>query len=118
MISMPLITQSQEQWLYWRLFVGKIVLFSLVQFSIAYKAATEHVDMSKLTGWEMTGVVAAMVIIWGTTMLALFDRTLGQLAKGKLPNGSGGTDFFEKAAVVTTTTTTETKPAKPPDVSP
>lgn len=78
--------------LYWRLFSVRFVLYSLIQLGLAWKVSTGNLpfkDLSLLSASDWVGICVDMLVIWGGTMLALFDQTISRVAKGQLPiNGN------------------------------
>lgn len=86
--------------LYWRLFKVRFLLYSLIQLGLAWKVSTGNLPLKNfhlLQLWDWVSIGIDMLVIWGGTMLALFDQSISRLARGKLPmNGGNDTSHLVK----------------------
>lgn len=103
------LTKAQEQMLIYRLMIAKFFLSFIGTFFLAWQTAMAQSKWSKLDGDEKFYTFCCIGGLIVTNLIALTDKTAGQLQKGKLPIGDdGNTQQFKKD---------ETKPIAPPPIS-
>jgi hypothetical protein len=87
------LSRATEQWLYWRLLIIKILLYSLTSAASVWMVATANVNIGSLDFWARVTLIVGMIGNWGGTMMALVDQTMSRLAKGQMPVGDTNPPF-------------------------
>lgn len=91
-----ILSKAKEQWLYWRILIIRMLLFSLIQLGAAWQTSTANINITSLGFWEKVTLGVGIFVTWGGTMLALLDQTMSRLSKGQPPTSSGDTQLFTK----------------------
>lgn len=69
----------------WRLARVKMILFSCTSLWTCWATSTASLDMTKLGAWEWSQTIGGCLCAWGLTMMALVDKSAGQIAAGHVP---------------------------------
>lgn len=100
-----LLTKAQELIILKWLIIVRISVFSLVTLGMAWQTSVANLDISQLSRTQILNIIIGMLVIWGSNMIAFFDKSISRVSAGKLPvgeNGSGNTQHITKDETKTT----------------
>ena len=72
--------------LYWKMFIVKACLSSVITIAGAIMAALAGVDWSQLSKTQKLIVICGIVVVTGKNLESLIDKTFSNLQKGVLPD--------------------------------
>ena len=79
-----LITPVKQHILLWKIFYIKVILTSIITFGAAWQLGAQNVSIQSLDGWESFNLVVGILVLWGTNMVSLLDKTASQIQSGRL----------------------------------
>lgn len=103
------ISDTTKHVLLWKMFYIKAVFMSLVTFGTAYQLGTQNIKVNMLDFWEVVSLIIGILVIWGTNMISLLDKTAANIQKGTLFGDGDDVPPTVKQETTQVTVTNETK---------
>ena len=69
----------------YKLLVIRFLLYSLVSLGLTWTTATNGVSWDSMTRFETINLFIGVFCVWGTTMMAFFDKTIAKLDPSFIP---------------------------------
>jgi len=68
-----------------RLLIIRFILYSFISLGISWTTATSGVNWDSMSRLDIINLFIGVFSIWGTTMVAFFDRTIAKLDPSLAP---------------------------------
>ena len=81
---------DQAERMLWRLATIKVVMFSVLSLLTCWMTATQGLDMTRLSTYELVQTIIGCICAWLITMVAFIDKSASQVSTGKIPGLENG----------------------------